>query len=280
MSGNIDPNPADTLPPTLANIIGAEAYHAGKAEHISGITARDDELIIRLKKPAPELPWFAALTCAVPLDTAIVPGGIKTPVPSAGPYYLAALTDSFAVLKRNPNYGGSRPQHLDAIVFKLNVPPAEAVTEIENGTLDYFLESQNPTLAPNTAAARAAGQRYRVTPDGSTSTHFLYFNTARPLFADIRMRRAVQYAIDRTALAKIDGLPATRLYSPKSPGFDNAPLYPLRPDLRTARRLAGGRKASAVLMAFDPTGDPSAEAFVQGVRDQLAAIGITVNCSR
>ena len=74
-------------------------------------------------------------------------------MPSAGPYYLAALTDSFAVLRRNPNYGGSRPQHLDAIVFKFNVPPGEAATQIENGTLDYFLESQNPTLAPEHAAA-------------------------------------------------------------------------------------------------------------------------------
>jgi ABC-type transport system substrate-binding protein/streptogramin lyase len=276
MSGDIDPNPSDRLRPTLANVVGAEAYHAGKAAHISGISANDDELVIRLKKPAPELPWFAALTCAVPVDTPIVPGGIKTPVASAGPYFLAALTDTFAVLKRNPNYGGSRPQHLDAIVFRLNVPPAEAATEIENGTLDYFLESQNPTLAPNTAAARAAGQRYRITPDGGAATHFLYLNTARPLFADIRMRRAVQYAIDRAALARIDGLPATRLYSPKSPGYDATPLYPVRPDLRKARRLSGGRKASAVLVAFDPTQDPFAAAFVQAVREQLAAIGIAV----
>jgi DNA-binding SARP family transcriptional activator/ABC-type transport system substrate-binding protein len=277
MSANIDANPDDLLPPTLANIVGAEAYHAGKASHISGIAADRDELVIHLRKPAPELPWFAALTCAVPVDTPIVPDGIKTPVASAGPYYLAALTDSFAVLKRNPNYGGSRPQRLDAIVFRFNVPPAEAVTEIENGTLDYFLESQNPTLAANTAAARAAGPRYRITPDGASSTRFLFLNTSRPLFADINMRRAVQYAIDRTALAKTDGLPATRLYSPMSPGYDATPLYPLRPDIRTARRLTGGRKAHAVLLAFDPTLDPVSAAFVRAVRDQLAAVGISVS---
>ena len=249
----------------------------GRRSTSRGSTANEDELVIRLKKPAPELPWFAALTCAVPVKTPIVPGGIKTPVASAGPYHLAALTDSFAVLKRNPNYGGSRPQHLDAIVFKLNIPPAEAATEIENGTLDYFLESQNWTLAPNTAAARVAGQRYRMTPDGAAGTHFLYFNTARPLFADIRMRRAVQYAIDRSVLARVDGLPATRLGSPKSPGFDETPLYPVRPDLRTARRLSRGRKAHAVLLAFDPKLDPIAASFVHAVRGQLGAIGITVS---
>jgi ABC-type transport system substrate-binding protein len=97
------------------------------------------------------------------------------------------------------------------------------------------------------------------------------------LFADINMRRAVQYAIDRTALAKTDGLPATRLYSPMSPGYDATPLYPLRPDLRTARRLTGGRKSHAVLLAFDPTLDPISAAFVRAVQEQLAAIGITVS---
>ena len=104
------------------------------------------------------------MSCAVPIGTPVVEGGLEKPVPSAGPYYLAALTDSLAVLKRNPNYGGSRPQHLDAIVVEFNVAPSEAVTRIENGTLDYFLESQNPTLRPDTAAALAAGDRYRRTP--------------------------------------------------------------------------------------------------------------------
>jgi DNA-binding SARP family transcriptional activator/ABC-type transport system substrate-binding protein/streptogramin lyase len=277
MSGEIDSNPDDELPPVLANIVGADAYHSGKAPRVSGISARGDKLVIRLHKPAPELPWAAALSCAVPVDTPIVPNGIKTPVASAGPYYLAAHTESFAVLKRNPNYGGSRPQHLDAIVIRLNVAPGDAAAEIENGTLDYFLESQNPTLTPNTLAARTAGERYLMTPDGSAATETLGFNWERPLFADSRMRRAVQYALDRTALAEIEyRVPATRLHSPKSPGFHDTPLYPLRPDLRTARKLSGARRGRAVLLTADPKSDPVAAAFFRAVRDQLGAIGISV----
>ena len=278
MSGEIDANPEDRLSPGLANIVGAQAYRSGKAPHVSGISARGDKLVIRLRQPAPELPWIASTTCAVPVDTPIVPDGISTPVASAGPYYLAAHTDSFAVLKRNPNYGGSRPQHVDAIVFRLNVAAGDAAAEIENGTLDYFLESQNPTLTPNTLAARAAGDRYRMTPDGSAATETLILNWNRPLFADIRMRRAVQYALDRTALTAIGyGVPATRLHSPRSPGFDGTPLYPVRPDLRTARKLSGGRKTRAVLLTFDPKSDPIAAAFFRAVRDQLGAIGISVS---
>ena len=191
MSPRLDPF-ADRLAPGLDNIVGAAAYHEGRAPHVSGIVARDDELVIRLREPAPEFLWLAALSCAVPTDTPVVPYGLETPVASAGPYYLAAHTDTVAVLKPNPNYGGTRPQHLDAIVYHMGIAPADAAPQIEAGTLDYYLESQRPTLTPETSAARAAGDRYRMTPDGSRSTQYLAPNWRRPLFADIRMRRAVQ----------------------------------------------------------------------------------------
>ena len=170
------------------------------------------------------------------------PTASRTPVPSAGPYYLAEHADSFAVLKRNPNYGGSRPQRLDAIVFKLNVPPGRAASQIESGTLDYFLESQNPTLTP-TPRRRAPKASGTGSFPRRTGRSVLRLQLRRPLFADVRMRRAVQYALDRHALADAGdgvGLPATHL-SPRR--YDARQLSPLRGDLRAARRLAGRPKA-------------------------------------
>ncbi len=262
------------LPASLANIVGADKYYAGQSSHISGISAEDREFVIRLRVPAPDLPWLtAASSCAVPVDTPVVEGGLEKPVASAGPYYLATLTESLAVLKRNPHYGGSRPQHLDAIVVEFNVAPSEAATRIENGTLDYFLESQNPTLRPNTAAARAAGDRYGRTP--YNRIQFFAFNTDRPLFRAIRMRRAVQYALDRKALADSDpagGLPATRLLYPSIVGYDDTPLYPLRGDVSTARKLAAGRTANVVVSTWDDP--PYTDALNRSLRNQLAAIGL------
>ena len=92
------------------------------------------------------------------------------------------------------------------------------------------------------------------------------------------MRRAVQYAIDRTALAKIDGLPATRLGSPKSPGYNDTPLYPLRPDVRTARRLS--RRAQGERRASWRSTRPEIRMPAAFVQDRAGAsshaIGITV----
>ena len=53
--------------------------------------------------------------------------------------------------------------------------------------------------------------------------------------------------------------------------------YPLRADLRVARKLMGGRHVDAVLATYAPaTGSVYDAAFVQALRMQLAAIGITV----
>ena len=263
----------DQLSAPLDNVVGAQQFYAGETAHISGVAARDDELVLRLRKPEPDLPWLVAgSSCAVPIDTPVVEGGLEKPVPSAGPYYLATLTDSVAVLKRNPHYGGSRPQRLDAIVVEFNVAPAEAATRIESGALDYFLESQDATLLPSTQAAHAAGNRYRLTP--YLGVQYLAFGYKRPLFANARMRRAVQYALDRQALADADpggALPATRLLAPGIRGYEEAPLYPARGDLRTARRLAAGKKGTAVVYTWV---DGYTEAVNSELRRQLAAIGI------
>src|SRR5262249_23449664 len=135
-------------------VVGSQAYNSGQAAHVSGISAHGDNLVIRLVQPVPDLARTLAQNpyCAVPVSTPVVSHGIEGPIPSAGPYYLAAHTDSVAVLKRNPNYHGPRPQHLDAIVYELGVSPADAVGRIAAGQLAYLLEYDDAP-APNTAAA-------------------------------------------------------------------------------------------------------------------------------
>jgi ABC-type oligopeptide transport system substrate-binding subunit len=81
----------------------------------------------------------------------------------------------------------------------------------------------------------------------------LIFNTSRPTFASARLRRAVNYALDRRLLAREDlytGFPAepTDQYLPPTmPGFRDAQIYPFRPDLAKARRLAGPGRRRVVL---------------------------------
>ncbi|TML57133.1 MAG: hypothetical protein E6G18_14990, partial [Actinobacteria bacterium] len=265
----------DYLDPRWKVVVGAEEYHAGKTPHVSGVSADGNTLVLRFTQPVPDLPRLLALNvfCAVPPGTPIVAHGLDAPIPSAGPYYLAAETDSVAVLKRNPNYSGPRPHRLDAIVFELNVAPRNAAARIANGTLDYILEN-DPVFSPGTAAARSAGFHYRLTPDSTGHVLFFAFNTGRPLFARLRMRRAVQYGLDRLTLARDDPsgptIPATRLLSPRVDDYIGSQLYPLAGDAALGRRLAGGQ-ARAVVYTWN---DAQNAGFLRDLRRQLAAIGI------
>jgi DNA-binding SARP family transcriptional activator/ABC-type transport system substrate-binding protein/streptogramin lyase len=268
----------DYVDPDLFTFVGAAAYHEGRAAHVAGLRVRGNRLVIRLRRPLPDLPRLLALSwaCAVPTSTPVTSHGIEAPIPSAGPYYLTANTDSVAVLRRNPNYHGPRPQHLDAIVFRFGVPPANAAVQIARGRYDDVAEF-DAALAPTTSAARAAGRRYRLTPEATADVHMLALNAMRPVFRDAALRRAVEYALDRRALAAIDtAIPATRLLSPRLIGYEAAQSYPLRADLRRARALMRGRRVHVVFATFDPAVDSRTAAFARAVREQLAAIGIGV----
>ena len=193
----------------FSGVVGYHGYVTGKAPGLSGVVARGDTLTITLSQP--DGSFLANLAggaaCAVPSGTPAVPGGLDD-IPSAGPYYIASYSPhQQLVLRRNPNYHGDRPHHLDQMVFTIGVNSARALAEIEAGRADYAvdglprdaapgLESQ---YGPGSKAARAGHQQYFISP--ANGIRVLYMNTSRPLFSDVRLRRAVNYAIDRPALA-------------------------------------------------------------------------------
>jgi DNA-binding SARP family transcriptional activator/ABC-type transport system substrate-binding protein/streptogramin lyase len=270
-----------------SDIAGVAAYRAGRSQHVSGIHVRGDTLTITLTKHAADLPSRMGLPyfCAVPEGTPIVPNGLDEPIPSAGPYYIAKRTeDVVTVLKRNPNYAGPRPQLLDAIVFRRpHDSEADAISELERGDADHVGEyDTNPmgVLVANPAYARRYGApwqdgkpRYFVSPQ--LAIDYLAFNTRRPLFSDPRLRRAVNFALDRRPIADTYSWPPADHYLPPAmPGYRDSHLYPLgRPNLERARALARGRGGRAVLTVCDI---PYCTQWARIIRENLAAIGIQV----
>ena len=269
-----------------SDIAGVPAYRAGSSDHISGIRAVGDTLTITLVRPAADFPERLALSyfCPVPIGTPTVPNGLDDPIPSAGPYYLSGnISGDVAVLRRNPNYHGSRPRRLAAIVFREQPRGGQAVADIKAGNADYVAD-QDPALAPTTAVARefsqpAAGRprRYFATP--LLATDELAFDTKHGLFADARMRQAVNYALDRPALAAALGdLVAANYLPPGLPGSLARHVYPLSgPDLARARALAGPHGGHAVLAVCS---DPGCTELGQIIQADLARIGIHIQLQR
>ena len=229
------------------------------------------------------MPFF----CPVPRG---VPKQPASHVPGDGPYYVASVATGRTVLLQNPNYGGSRPRRAARIVFESGTPTPQAVTLTDRGELDYLPPDfdSNSLLGvsgaldrrygPASAAARAGDERYLHLPIPAEDG--VVFNATRPLFRDVRVRRAVEYALDRRRLsASYADLPTDGIVPPAVPGFGRAHVYPLTPDLVTARRLAGHTRRRAVLYyctngPFGGTGHAHVAAII---RANLARIGISVS---
>jgi serine/threonine-protein kinase len=277
----------------VGDIVGLKAYRDGRASHISGIRVSGDDLSITLVEPAPDFPtrislnWFAA----VPIGTPILPHGVDRPIPSAGPYYVSAhVGDLEEVVRRNPNYTGPRPHALEAFVFENGVDTAALPDRVSGGSADYVwgdgrqfalggpLDRRYGSAA---SAAKRGGPRY-FAPQTMAIRYFDY-NTARGIFRDPKVRQAVNYVLDRPALASIfDGRPAASPIPPGVPGAGASIPYPVgKPDVARARALAGTAHRTVTLYArSNGPDDATTGQAVAVLRQDLARLGMTVRVRR
>jgi YVTN family beta-propeller protein len=283
----------------FSDIAGFRAYRTGRTRHVAGVSATDTTLTIRLVRPVARLPALLAmpLLCAVPPNTPIRAGGVEG-IPSAGPYFIASHSPNRElVLRRNPNYRGPRPHRLDEIDYRFGVPPTRAVALVQSGHAEYanatigdqhFARAVPPALqaeldrryGAHSRAARAGRQRYFI--NRTLAVLYYMLNSRRPLFARARMRQAVNFAIDRAALARnvhpTSATPTDQYLPTGMPGFRDADIYPLgAANVPRARRLAAGRRGRAVMYTCN-TSDCVRRAEI--VKANLRAIGIDVHIKR
>ncbi|MDP9269799.1 MAG: ABC transporter substrate-binding protein [Chloroflexota bacterium] len=304
----LSPRLAETAPGVLFidDIKGEDAFRNGTADHISGLVAAGDRLSITLVAPRGDLtsrltlPFF----CPVRLGTPIVPGGAVSRVsgpdgtveslPSAGPYYLAdRLNGEYAILKKNPNYGGSRKAAFDAIALREGINGGVAVERVDSKKWDGIVDLDDQIFSPRgelatrwgpaSAAANAGDQRFHVVPDGGL--WMLSFNASRPPFSDIRMRQAVSLAINRAAVADASGseviqvLPWNRFLGPPMNSGAAPSAEELRPDLQRARALLGTGVSRTLTLAV-PSFCDECQSAGDRIASDLRGVGLQVEVQR
>jgi peptide/nickel transport system substrate-binding protein len=267
-------------------IVGAEDVQAGRTALPAGVVARGNRLVVRFKRPVPDfparttMPFFCAVPPALPAD----PEGVSA-FPGAGPYYVADYRPGQSLtIRRNRYYAGGRPHYVDGFVADLGIASSRAILDrIERGEADWGLAARQDYFDPERRLVAKYGlnrTQFFVKPGLSQVSFSL--NNSRPLFRDNpRLRRAVNFAVDRRALVLANGSPlfarTTDQFLPRGlPGFNDARIYPLTaPDLSRARALASGRTrgGKAVLYTIDM---PSTLARAQLFSQQLAKIGLDV----
>jgi peptide/nickel transport system substrate-binding protein len=273
----------------FGDIVGAEDVIIGRTNSTSGVVAEGSTLRITLARPVGDFLARLAMpfTCPLPLSVPVNRDGIDAPVPSAGPYYIAGWTRTQEILiKENPNYVGERPHHFDEIHYGIGLPLETIKLGIDAGTTDWgdippTAHAELDRRFGPCASGSSMRQRYLCYP--TPNVLYLAMNHDRPLFGgpgpegNVALKRAVNFAIDRTAMMEQrgtnGGTPTDQQLPFLLPGFRDADIYPARPDLERARELAAGHTRDGKGVLYCSNGAPAPQ-ICQIVQANLRNIGL------
>jgi YVTN family beta-propeller protein len=214
---------------------------------------------IRLARADPDLLYKLTFpfVSVVPAGTPLRPARTE-PIPSTGPYRVASLEpDRELRLVRNPHFRARSPDarpdgYPDEIRYHLTNDEARQVAAVERGRADVMLD-------PPVERLKGLLTRYpgRLHSSAVPWTDFMFLNTRVPPFDDLRVRRALNYAVDRKRMVALLGGPLTarptcQLLPPGAPGFRPYCPYSINPaGTWTAPNLP---KAKALVAASGTTG--------------------------
>lgn len=261
-------------------ISGAEPFIEGTAAHVSGIETPDPQTIIfHLSAPDPIFIHKLAMpfAAAVPPQVAEKWGDdFSRHVIGSGPFMLREwVAGQRIVLVRNPNYFIHGVPRLDAIEEQIGVNPELQWLKFESGEID--VAAIPPDEFPYVMKTpRLKALTLHIT---TLSTDYLGMNCQMKPFDDVRVRRAINYAIRKPKLIAIlngRGVAARAILPPGLPGYDPEVVgYPYNP--AKARKLL---EAAGVARNFAPVLWMRADQIetIQGesIQQDLAKVGVYI----
>jgi peptide/nickel transport system substrate-binding protein len=195
-----------------------------------------DDYTIKLTTRGPYAPTLEMAMLGIVPDGTPVPGALDAPLGS-GPFKLLDFQrDERVILDRNPAYPMPDAHAVNGIIFKVVPDPTVRALELVEHICD---------LAPNDIQAdllpylRAQPGLHVVTSPGTTYW-YLTFNFRDPDLRDIRVRRAIAYAVDREEIIRAylrrTARVATGLLTPENWAYEgDVTTYPYDP--QHARQL-------------------------------------------
>ncbi|QDL91388.1 ABC transporter substrate-binding protein [Paroceanicella profunda] len=240
------------------------------------LTAPDGEFLQKIA-----IPHAAILPAETPAEDAGT-----TPVPGTGPYMIESYNPNERLrMVRNPHFeewsADAQPAgYPDEIDYDFGLTEEAAVTAIQNGQADWMFDPPPPDRLAE------IGSRYasQVSLHPLTAMWYAPMNTNLAPFDDVRVRQAVNYAIDRSAIVKLFGgaalaQPACQILPPGFPSY--VPYCPYTagdtdtwsaPDMEKARALvaeSGTAGQEVTIVAEDNTVSRAIGVYLQGVLNEL-----------
>ncbi len=272
----IDPAAPSPLASLMADVVGAEAFAGGDVRDPGavGLRADGDAVIVDLVRPAAD---FVSIVSAATF--AVVPGSFGDggdPLSPAGfvasgAYILSGVEPDALILTANDRYWAGRPAIATVRVVS-DLGGRSSVSAFEEGEIDYAPISNFD--ASWIRYSETLGPRLREVP--SLSLEFLGFDTSRPPFDDVRVRRAVASAVDWRRIVElatpVTNTPATSMVPIGVPGRSDRDFLPAHDPVAARADLAaagypGGRGFPVV--TYLTGGSAYAEAILVEIEREL-----------
>jgi peptide/nickel transport system substrate-binding protein len=233
---------------------------------------------ITLTKANPDLEYFLSTSSSfMASPKAIGTAGVKTKPVGSGPYLFseASVTGSQIVVTANPTYWDKSKVKFKKITFKILSDTTARLNAIISGQVDA-------TILDVKTASTAKGRGLTQMSNYVDWQGLLLFDregTKNKALANVKVRQAIAYAIDRPALLKAVqggyGQVTNQAFSPNTPAYDKAldSTYPLNIAKAKALLTEAGF-GDGVTLNMPTWVDPTMNAVL---KDQLAKAGITIN---
>jgi peptide/nickel transport system substrate-binding protein len=246
-----------------------------------------NSVTIHLTEPDPEFPYKLAVPHASILPKS-APGkdAGTTPVPGTGAYKFASYDPNRTLkLVRNPYFKewsrDAQPQgYPDEIDETFGLTVESEVTAVENGQADWIFDP------PPADRLNEIGTKYAQQAHVNTLTAFWYLamNTNLAPFNNVKVRQAVNWAVDRNAVVRLYGgpnlaSPVCTVLPPGFPGHEDFCDYTKgggstwkAPDLAKARQLvqeSGTAGANVGVVVTDDEVNKSIGEYVQSLLNSI-----------
>ncbi|MGB3833320.1 MAG: ABC transporter substrate-binding protein [Mesorhizobium sp.] len=267
----------------FASIKGYDEAAEGKADGVAGIVVVDPYTIkFELTRPDATFLHVMAINFShvVPKEEVEKYGADfgKNPV-GTGAFKLGEWTlGQRVVFEKNPDYWNKGVPYLDSITFEIGQEPIVALLRLQKGEIDIPGDGIPP--AKFQEVMNDPEQKARVVEGGQLHTGYVTMNTNIAPFDNVKVRQAVNMAINKERIVQLinnRAVPANQPLPPSMPGYaKDYKGYPYDPE--KAKALLGeaghadGFETDLYVMNTDPN-----PRIAQGIQQDLAAIGIKAN---
>ena len=182
----------------LYPIQGAKEFADGKSPTIRGLSAPDDStVVVVLKEPFAIFPKLLAMPVASIAPENVPEGFGERPV-GTGPWKLVEWKhDDYLLFAPNERYWGGPPR-ADSLKARIIAEPSTAVAEFQSGNVDVLQIPQGEIAEWQEDSER----RELLASTPSLELVYVAINTTRGPLADVRVRQALNHAVDRRIIVR------------------------------------------------------------------------------